>query len=153
MKPINYTRIEPTGLQHAGGHLQELQKAFKNPVANLGMILGEGTKRVRRAVGLSSGPSIAEYVHPNLAPQAALVSKAIENFGASVEHLLIKYNKNIIHEQFLLNRLGNSAIDIYSMTVALSRVSRALQKNLSSAEHETNLAKVICSEVSNLPFK
>jgi len=50
-------------------------------------------------------------------------------------------------EQFLLNRLANSAIDIYSMVVVLSRASRALEQNLLTARHESMLTKVICDEV------
>jgi len=53
-------------------------------------------------------------------------------------------------EQFLLNRLANSAIDIYAMVVVLARASRALEQNLLSARHESMLAKVICDEVGNL---
>jgi len=120
---------------------------MNNPVANLGMIFGEGTKRLKRSVGLSSGPSLSEYVNPQLRDNAALVSKAIENFGASVEHLLLKYNKNIIHEQMLLKRLADASIDIYSMVVVLSRVTRALNKNLISANIEMNMCDVICNEV------
>jgi len=138
-----------TGLQYAGGHLKELQKAMTNPVANLGMIFGEGTKRFKRSVGLSSGPSLSEYVNPQLRDNAALVSKAIENFGASVEHLLIKYNKNIIHEQMLLKRLADASIDIYAMVVVLSRVTRALNKNLISANVEMNMCNVICNEATD----
>ncbi|XP_015784565.1 very long-chain specific acyl-CoA dehydrogenase, mitochondrial-like [Tetranychus urticae] len=138
-----------TGIQNAGSHLKELQKAMKNPVANLGMIFDESTKRVFRAVGLSSGPSLTEFVSPELAPSAALVSKSVTNFGATVEHLLFKYNKKIIHEQFLLNRLANSAIDIYSMIVTLSRATRSVQKNFPSAQHEVNMVKVICNEASS----
>lgn len=71
----------------------------------------------------------------------------MENFGNSVEHLLRKYNKNIIHEQFLLNRLANSAIDIFVMMVVLSRASRSISKDLYTAQHEINMATVICAEV------
>ncbi|XP_053205999.1 very long-chain specific acyl-CoA dehydrogenase, mitochondrial-like [Panonychus citri] len=137
-----------TGIQSAGFHLKELQKAMRNPVANLGMIFDESTKRVFRAVGLASGPSLAEFVSPELAPSASQVSKAVTNFGATVEHLLIKYNKKIIHEQFILNRLVDSAIDIYSMIVTLSRATRSIQKNFPSAQHEVNMVKVICNEGS-----
>jgi len=49
----------------------------------------------------------------------------------------------------LLNRLANSAVDIYSMVVVLSRASRALEQNLVSARHESMLAKVICDEVQS----
>ncbi|RWS12073.1 very long-chain specific acyl-CoA dehydrogenase-like protein [Dinothrombium tinctorium] len=140
--------IALTGLQHAGGHLKELQKAMQNPAANLGMIFAEGTKRVFRAVGLGSGPSLQEFVNPQLKDSAALVSSSIQNFGATVEHLLMKYNKNIINEQFLLNRLANSAIDIYTMVTVLSRATRSFEKNYSSAEYEANLVKAICREGS-----
>lgn len=139
-------------MQNAGGHLKELQRAMNNPVANLGMIFGEGTKRLKRTVGLSSGPSLSEFVHPQLRDNAVLVSKAIENFGASVEHLLIKYNKNIIHEQFLLKRLADATIDIYAMVVVLSRATRALNKNLNSASHEVNMVNVICNEVQMICY-
>jgi len=54
----------------------------------------------------------------------------------------------VVDEQFLLNRLANSAIDIYAMVVVLSRASRALEQNLVSARHESMLAKVICDEVA-----
>ncbi|XP_054158626.1 very long-chain specific acyl-CoA dehydrogenase, mitochondrial-like [Oppia nitens] len=141
--------VSLTGVQYAGGHLKELQRAMNNPVANLGMIFGEGTKRFARSVGLSSGPSLAEYVDPQLRDSAAQVSKSIQNFGASVEHLLIKYNKNIIHEQILLRRLADAAIDIYAMVVVLSRTTRALNKNLNSANIEKNICDVFCSEASD----
>lgn len=136
------------GLQYAGGHLKELQRAMRNPTANLGLILDEGSKRVWRAVGLSTGPPLNEYVHPRLAASAALASRSIEQFGAAVEHLLIQYGKNIIDEQFLLVRLANSAIDTYIMIVVLSRATRALQKQFPSAEHEALLVDVICNEAS-----
>lgn len=138
-----------SGLQSAGSHLKELARALNNPMNNMGVILDEGTKRVFKAVGLGSGNgSLNEKVAPQLRNWATLTSRSVDNFGTSVEHLLRKYNKDIIHEQFLLNRLANSAIDIFVMSAVLSRASRAVNKNLPSAEHEVNMASVICSEVS-----
>ncbi len=113
----------------------------------MGMIFGESTKHLAQNVGLSSGPSLNELVNPQLRDNAALISKAIQNFGDSVEHLLIKYNKNIIHEQMLLKRLADASIDIYSMVVVLSRADSALNKNLMSAEIEKNICDVVCNEV------
>jgi hypothetical protein len=63
------------GIQFAGAHLRELQKAFKNPAANLGLIFEEATKRAIRSVGLGSPPSLSQHVHPNLEPAAALAAK------------------------------------------------------------------------------
>lgn len=133
-----------TGLQFAGGHLKQLQKALKS--VNVGVILGEAAKRAKRTVGLSNGNQLGDVVHPKLALQGALTSKAVEGFGVTVESLLIKYGKNILDEQFLLNRLAAAAIDIYANVVVLSRASRALNLNFPSASHEEKLARVWCNE-------
>lgn len=138
--------VSLTGLQHAGGHLKQLQKALKNPAANVSVILGEATKRAKRSVGFSNINSLTEVVHPNLAQEGALISKAIEAFGVSVEGLLVKYGKNILEEQFLLNRLSAAAIDIYASVVVLSRSTRSLNMNFTSASHEEKLARVWCNE-------
>ncbi|KAH7965118.1 hypothetical protein HPB49_003642 [Dermacentor silvarum] len=85
------------GLQYAGGHLRELRRALRNPAAHLGLLFDQGSKRVRRAVGLSStAPTLQQHVHTRLAGPTALVSRCIELCGGAVEHLLIKYGRNII---------------------------------------------------------
>lgn len=162
--------ISCVGLQLAGAHLKELQKAMNNPTANLGMIFDEGSRRMLRAVGLTSGkrntltsnhsathltrnlfpgPSLGDRVSPQLRDASILAAKCVDNFGSSVEYLLRKYNKNIIHQQFLLNRLANSAIDIFVMMVVLSRATRSITKDLYTAQHEINMTNVICNEVSS----
>eukprot|EP00914_Ancora_sagittata_P018662 GHVO01036993.1.p1 GENE.GHVO01036993.1~~GHVO01036993.1.p1 ORF type:complete len:559 (+),score=91.92 GHVO01036993.1:72-1748(+) len=112
-----------TGIQYAGGHLKGLQKALKDPLSNLGVIVGEGSKRAKRMVGMSTGVSLGNVVHPDLANSSTLTSTAIESFGASVESLLVAHGKGIIEEQFLLNRLADAAIDVYAMVAVLSRAS------------------------------
>lgn len=64
-----------TGIQYAGAHLKELQNAFKNPTANLGLIFEEASKRVVRKVGLSSPPSIDHLVHRDITTAAGLLAK------------------------------------------------------------------------------
>ena len=34
-----------SGIQYAGGHLRELQKAIKNPIGNFGIVVGEVSNR------------------------------------------------------------------------------------------------------------
>merc|ERR1719422_1314898 len=137
-----------TGIQYAGGHLRELQKAISNPIGNFGIVLGEVTKRGKAAAGLSGGNMLADQVHPNLVESSAQISKNVEMFGVAVEKLLIKHGKHIINEQFLLNRLAQSAIDIYISTCMVSRCSQSLANNLSSARHEELMTKVFCNEAS-----
>lgn len=138
--------IALTGLQYAGGHLREIQKAMKNPMANLGLIFMEASKRLKRTAGMDA-PNITENIHPSLQAEAQILSKNIMLFTSAVEHLLIKYNKQIVMEQMLLLRLANSVIDIYTMLVLLSRVTLSLNKNVSSAEYELQLCKLFIAEV------
>ncbi|KAI2801446.1 hypothetical protein RDWZM_008444 [Blomia tropicalis] len=134
-----------TGMQYAGGHLKEIQRAMKNPMANLGMIFEEGTRRIRRSVGLDA-PDLSDLVHSEFHPEAQVLAKNIVAFSSAVEHLLIKYTRDIIHEQILLTRLANAAMDIYVMLVVLSRVTRALNNKVPSVDIEKKMAKIICSE-------
>ncbi|GBN63163.1 Very long-chain specific acyl-CoA dehydrogenase, mitochondrial [Araneus ventricosus] len=66
--------IALTGIQHAGSHLKELQKAFMNPTANLGFILEEGSRRAKRVIGLSSPPSLSDHIHPKFSDSGAVLS-------------------------------------------------------------------------------
>lgn len=137
-----------TGLQFAGSHLRELQQALKNPAANMGLIFGEGTKRAKRAIGFDDVSQI-EGAHPNLTESAAILSRAIKAFGYSAEGLLMKYGKNIVEKQFLLNRLANASFDLYTSVVVLARASRSLTLNLPSATHEERMTKVWINEASD----
>lgn len=138
-----------TGIQYAGSHLKELQKAFKNPTANLGLIFEEATKRATRAIGLKSPPTFGNTIHPSLAESAALCSTSVENFGQAIESSLIKYGRGIVDEQFVLNRITQAAFDTYTMAVVLSRATMSLNKNRPSAEHEVLMAQTWCTEASN----
>lgn len=64
-----------------------------------------------------------------------------------MEMVLIKYGKNIVNEQYVLNRLANAAIDIYSSAVAISRASNSLNNGVSTAAHEKTMAEAWTYEV------
>ncbi|XP_046429148.1 very long-chain specific acyl-CoA dehydrogenase, mitochondrial [Neodiprion virginianus] len=137
-----------TGIQYAGSHLQELQRAFQNPTANLGLLVEEATRRATRAVGLNSSPNFSHLVHPELLESAALCAKSIQSFGQAIEAALVKYKRGIVNEQFILNRYAQAAMDTYAMAVVLSRATMSLNKNLPSAAHELLMAQAWCAEAS-----
>lgn len=137
-----------TGIQYAGGHLKELQKAFKNPAANLGLIFQEGSRRAFRSIGIG-GTDLTPFVADPLKDAARQCSESIDLFGQAVESLLIKHGKGIVEEQYMLNRLADAAIDTYSMAVVLSRASRAVQQDLPSAEHEVQMTQAWCHEAAD----
>ena len=138
--------IALTGIQYAGGHLRELQKAISHPLDNFGLVMGEVAKRGKGAIGLGSGLSLADKVHPNLDSSAALTCRGIEAFGSTIEKILIKHGKDIINEQFILNRLANATIDIYANTCVLSRCTKSLVDGLESAHHEQLLTEAWCRQ-------
>merc|ERR1719357_298342 len=123
------------GIQYAGGHLRELQKAISHPISNFGVVLGEVAKRGKGMAGLGSGNSLAEHVHPNLSESAALTCKAVDAMGQTVKD-----------ELFILNRLANATIDIYANSCVLSRCTKSLNDGVESAHHEEMMAKVWCNE-------
>ncbi|XP_070785862.1 very long-chain specific acyl-CoA dehydrogenase, mitochondrial [Enoplosus armatus] len=134
------------GFQNAGNELKSLQKALKNPLGNAGMLAGEITKRAKRKAGLGTGLTLQGTVHPELAQSGEMTIKAIEQFGAVVEEMLIKHGKKIIDEQFVLKRVADGAIDLYAMVVVLSRASRSLSQGSASAQHEKILCETWCAE-------
>ena len=140
--------IALTGIQYAGSHMKELQKALKNPAANMGLLIDFGAKRVKRKIGLSTAESLSDYVHKDLVKASEQTAQAVEDFGTAVQDLLMKHGKKIIEEQFLLNRLADAAIDTYGMVVVLSRASHSYNKGHSTAEHESMMCNVFCDEAS-----
>lgn len=140
-----------TGIQYAGSHLKELQAAFKQPAANLGLIFMEASRRAASTVGIG-GVNLSPYVIPELQEHAKETAECIDLFGKTVEKLLIKYGKNIVEQQCVLNKLADAATNIYSMVVTMSRSSRAVEKSLSTAEHELRLTKAWCAQVYDYKF-
>lgn len=68
-----------TGIQFAGAHLRELQSAMKNPTSNMGLILGEATKRAFKSVGLASvSKELVPYAHSSLSEAAGLASQVYD---------------------------------------------------------------------------
>ncbi|XP_051975333.1 very long-chain specific acyl-CoA dehydrogenase, mitochondrial-like [Xyrauchen texanus] len=134
------------GFQNAGNHLKNLQRALKNPLGNAGLLTGEMTKRAKRMAGMGTGLTLSGSVHPELSHSGDLAVKAVEHFGVTVEELLLKHGKKIINEQFVLKRVADSAIDLYTMVVVLSRASRSLSQGLPSAQHEKILCETWCME-------
>lgn len=137
-----------TGIQYAGSHLKELQRAFQNPAANLGLIFKEASKRASTYIGLG-GVDMTNFVAPPLKDSAKLCGENIDLFSQAVESLLMKYGKNIVHEQYHLNLLADCTIQIYAMACALSRASRSIQMNLPSAEHEKLMTDAWCVEAND----
>uniref|UniRef100_K7FYA5 Very long-chain specific acyl-CoA dehydrogenase, mitochondrial n=1 Tax=Pelodiscus sinensis TaxID=13735 RepID=K7FYA5_PELSI len=134
------------GFQSAGNRLRVLQRALKTPLGNAALLSREAASRLRRTAGLGSGLTLKDVVHPDLDPSAKQLVHAVDLFGATVEGQLLKYGKKIIDEQFVLMRVADAAIDLYTMAVLLSRASRSLAQSHPTAQHEKLLCETWCDE-------
>ncbi|XP_051874458.1 very long-chain specific acyl-CoA dehydrogenase, mitochondrial-like isoform X2 [Pristis pectinata] len=138
--------IALTGIQESGNYLKKLQAIMENPLGDPRTLMAQVVKRAKRKLGMSSGLSLRNVTHPDLNASGDLVVKAVDHFGTSIEDLLLKYKKKIIDEQFLLKKIADAAIDIYAMTVVISRASQALSKGHPTAQHEKVLCETWCLE-------
>ncbi|KAF6297921.1 acyl-CoA dehydrogenase very long chain [Rhinolophus ferrumequinum] len=136
------------GCMDKGKELSGLGNALKNPFGNAGLLLGEAGKQLRRRAGLGSGLSLSGIIHPELSRSGELAVQALEQFATVVETKLIKHKKEIVNEQFVLQRLADSAIDLYAMVVVLSRASRSLSEGHPTAQHEKMLCDSWCIEAA-----
>lgn len=140
-----------TGIQYSGASLKELQKAMKNPLGNLGTVSGAVSTRLKRKMGMSTGNvsnDIQKNIHPDLTTSGIQLAKAIEQFGGTVEDLLISFGKKIIDQQYVLHHVANSAIDIYGMVSVISRASRSLNNDVPTATIEKIMCQTFCDEAA-----
>lgn len=126
--------------------MQELQRAFKNPTANLGLIFSEAGRRAGAVVGLSSAPDLSAHVATALRPASAELGKLAAEYGRCVEAALVRHGRAVVDEQQLLQRLADAAIDAYTTAAVLSRASRAVRTGASSADDEVRLAEAWADE-------
>ena len=76
--------IALTGIQHAASHLQELQNAVKDPMSNVGTLVGFGSKTLMQKVGFGHLNSTIEAVHPDLKLSGKLLGESMADFSGYV---------------------------------------------------------------------
>ncbi len=128
-----------TGLQSLGAELKPVQKAMKNPLANLGTLFPVAVEMGKAKLGMPTKPTLA-WAHSSMRSGASAVEEATAVFGAGARELLMKHGKGIIDQQVHLERVADCIIDLTSATAALSRATRAVNEGSPTADHETELA-------------
>lgn len=76
MKDTEYSLPDPPPPQDKGKELTGLGNALKNPLGNVGLLIGEASKQLRRRTGIGSGLSLSGIVHPELSRSGELVSES-----------------------------------------------------------------------------
>ncbi len=114
--------IALSGLQQPGEQLKELGRAFKRPLASLGVLSSYLAGRAKRQM---VKPQFTR-VHAALKDEADMVEDLVQDLGLAVEKALIAHGRDIIDQQFLQERMAKAAMDLYLSTAVLSRATWAI---------------------------
>ena len=137
--------IAGTGLQTLAKSLEPLQKAMKAPLNNMNTLLPFGITLAKSRLGIVNSPSIPNVPAP-LRSAAEIVEKNTGIFGDVCRDVLMKYGKNVIEQQLILEKIADVAIDLTATTAAIARASKAIKENSPSANHEIEIVNLFATE-------
>jgi acyl-CoA dehydrogenase family protein 9 len=114
-----------SGLREIGSDLEEVARALKTPLSNLGILSDYVGRKIRGYVARERIESVA----PALAPEADLVTRYVRSFAAAAETFLSRFGKNVIEREYQQERLANVAVDLYACLAVLSRATSSVRRN------------------------
>ena len=112
-----------SGLRDIGSDLEEVARALKTPLSNLGIL----TEYVGRKIRGYVAPERLESVVPELASEADLVTRYTRFFATAAETFLSRFGKNVLEREYQQERIANVAVDLYASLAVLSRASSAVR--------------------------
>ncbi|HMA17566.1 MAG TPA: hypothetical protein VKS03_03920, partial [Thermoanaerobaculia bacterium] len=112
-----------SGLRDIGSDLEEVARALKTPLSNLGIL----TEYVGRKIRGYVAPEKLESVVPELAAEADLVTRYTRFFATAAETFLSRFGKNVLEREYQQERIANVAVDLYASLAVLSRASSAVR--------------------------
>ena len=127
------------GMQGPGEYLKKIGKALRDPIKGFGLLTEFAVQKVRDVVTKDTLKNIA----PELKEQAERFNDFADELQSNVEKVLMKYGKEIIHHEFIQQRIANMAIDLYGMAAVISRVNTKI-KDGKSAVQEMPLVQLYC---------
>jgi acyl-CoA dehydrogenase family protein 9 len=112
-----------SGLRDIGSDLEEVARALKTPLSNLGILSEYVGRKIRGYVA----PEKLESVVPELAGEADVVTRYTRFFAAAAETFLGRFGKNVLEREYQQERLANVAVDLYASLAVLSRASSSVR--------------------------
>ncbi|HEY6066636.1 MAG TPA: acyl-CoA dehydrogenase family protein [Thermoanaerobaculia bacterium] len=114
-----------SGLREIGSDLEEVARALKTPLGNLGILSDYVGRKIRGYVARER----IESVFPELAAEADLVTRYVRSFAAAAETFLSRFGKNVLEREYQQDRLANVAVDLYACLAVLSRATSSARKS------------------------
>ncbi len=133
------------GMRDVGLELEGVLHAVMHPLSrwtNIGRFAG------RKLSQLMASPSVP-IRHPELDDEATHLGHLIQRFGSEVEWALRTYQKEIVDRQYVLARLGDTAIDLYASICTLRRMDHLIS---SRSHHDGDAGNGHSSPGNPLPL-
>ena len=137
--------IALNGIQGPAESLKEVGTALRKPVRNLGLLTGFAASRVRNIIG--SKASFEPVLHPRLEKNEKFFEKHVAELRSATDRSIMRYRKDIIDRQLVLERLANMAIELFATACVISRTQSILDElGEEGAERELSLCDLFCVE-------
>lgn len=140
--------IALNGIQGPAEALKEVGTALRQPLRNFGLLTGFATSRIR---GITA--SLNAKLHPRLEHHREFFEKHVKELRSSTDRAVLRYRRDIVDRQLVLERLANMAIEMFATACVISRTQSFIDKNgEEGAEREISLCDLFCVE-SGLRFR
>ena len=136
-----------SGLRDIGSDLEEVARALKTPLSNLGILSEYVGRKIRGYVS----PEKLESVVPELAGEADVVTRYTRFFATAAETFLGRFGKNVLEREYQQERLANVAVDLYASLAVLSRASSSVRS--SGAEKAADEIRVARTFVQSAKYR
>jgi alkylation response protein AidB-like acyl-CoA dehydrogenase len=125
--------IALVGMRDVGLELKGVVEALMNPIGNLGKITGFAG---RKFTSLIKSPTV-EVSNEALREDAEQLGRLVGAFGGHVERLLRKYREDVVDRQYQLERVADSATEIFVSACVLRRLDFILANTDSQIPSQT----------------
>jgi alkylation response protein AidB-like acyl-CoA dehydrogenase len=139
------------GIQGPAESLKEVGTALRRPLQNLGLLTGFAGSRIRGMLGATG--SLETRLHPRLEQHKDFFEKHVKELKQSTDRAVMRYRRDIVDRQLVLERLANMAIEMFATGCVISRTQSLIEeKGEEGAEREISLCDLFCVE-SGLRFR
>jgi len=101
---------------------------------------------MHKIVSLATIPNqVSDKIDPNLYDYQKILNRYVVALGTTTESLVKKHGKDLVHQQLLVKRLADIAIDLFVGYCVISRASLLLKKNPNNTQ-VLNIVKISIHE-------
>jgi acyl-CoA dehydrogenase family protein 9 len=137
--------IALNGIAGPAESLKEVGTALRRPLRNLGLLTGFAGTRIRDIIGTNA--TLARDLHPRLEEHKKYFGRHVAELRAATDRAVMRYRREIVDRQLVLERLANMGIEMFATACVLSRTQSIIEsRGEEAAEREISLCDLFCIE-------